>query len=162
MKQKSILKITTQILRTNWTIVFLLCSGVNNAGHSSEFVRTSLRTMVNERTMNNARPPQSPIGQNAMMGPNANVTVNNSINNNTNNVSMSMAVQQQQQQQMTTNSMMNSSDMGGYFDLPTTGKHPSSNSTHYIDWFRLKKKYIYISLALYLLCELNISSCYCQ
>lgn len=77
--------------------------------------------MVNERTMNNARPPQSPIGQNAMMGPNANV--NNGINNNTNNVSMSMAVQQQQQQQqqMTTNSMMNTSDMG-YFDLPTTGK----------------------------------------
>lgn len=118
--------------------------------------------MVNERTMNNARPPQSPIGQNAMMGPNANVTVNNSINNNTNNVSMSMAVQQQQQQQMTTNSMMSSSDMGGYFDLPTTGKHPSSNSTHYIDWFRLKKNDIYHSLSLSLLCELNISSRYCQ
>lgn len=75
--------------------------------------------------MNNARPPQSPIGQNTMMAPNANVTVNNNINNNTNNVSMSMAAQQQQQQQMTTNSMMNTSDMG-YFDLPTSGKQQIS------------------------------------
>lgn len=84
--------------------------------------------MVNERMMNNTRPPQSPIGQNAMMGPNTNVTVNNNINsNNTNNVSMSMAVQQQQQQQqqMTTNAMMNSSEMG-FFDLPTTGKQSLS------------------------------------
>lgn len=98
----------------------MLRAGVNNSGHSSEFVRRELRTMVSERTMNNARPPQSPIGQNTMMGPN--VTVNNNINNNSNNVSMSMAVQQQQQQQqMSTNSMMNTSDMG-YFDLPTTGE----------------------------------------
>lgn len=96
------------------------CAGVNNSGHSSEYVRRELRTMVSERTMNNTRPPQSPLGQNAMMGPN--VTVNNNINNNSNNVSMSMAVQQQQQQQqMTPNSMMNTTDMG-YFDLPTTGK----------------------------------------
>lgn len=104
-------------------ILFSLCAcaGVNNSGHSSEYVRRELRTMVSERTMNNTRPPQSPLGQNAMMGPN--VTVNNNINNNSNNVSMSMAVQQQQQQQqqMTPNSMMNTTDMG-YFDLPTTGK----------------------------------------
>lgn len=95
---------------------FPIYSGVNNATHSSEFVRRELRTMVSERTMNNARPPQSPIAQNAMMTSNA--TVNNNINNNTNNVSMSMAAQQQQ---MTTNSMMNTSDIG-YFDLPTSGK----------------------------------------
>lgn len=108
----------------NFLLIYIFGSGVNNAGHSSEFVRRELRTMVNERTMNNARPPQSPIGQNTMMAQNANVTVNNTINNNnnSNNVSMSMAAQQQQQQQqMTTNSMMNTSDMD-FFNLPTSGK----------------------------------------
>lgn len=107
----------------NFLLIYILGSGVNNGGHSSEFVRRELRTMVNERTMNNARPPQSPIGQNTMMAQNANVTVNNTINNNnnSNNVSMSMAAQQQQQQQMTTNSMMNTSDMD-FFNLPTSGK----------------------------------------
>lgn len=88
---------------------------------ASEFVRQELRAVVRERTqqqLNNVRPPQSPIGSNAMIGNvNNNTTTNNNNNTNNNNHPMTMGGPQQ-----ISNSMMNSTaDMGFNFELPTTG-----------------------------------------
>lgn len=156
---------------SNWRIFLIYVwsnlkfPGVNNTGlNSSEYVRRELRTMVNERTMNSARPPQSPIGQNAMMGPNTNANVNNNVNNkpidtysNTvtltqipNNVVMSIGAQQQQQQQqqMTPNSMMSTSaDMAGFFD---GGKYWIFLISAYLSPFQTQNDYIFQSLCTYI------------